>query len=363
MNNTEDIISHEDNHPEHIEAVYKFDIPKNQKPERIDHFLTRSVMNATRTKVQKAIENGQVKLNDTIPKANKKIKGGDHIECVIMRLPPIELKPQNISLDIIYEDDYLLVVNKPPQMCTHPGVGNRYGTLLNGVLFHFGIERTIEIEYDEEEESEGRIYASDEIRPGIVHRIDKNTSGLLVIAKSDYVHAKLAEQFANKTSKREYRAIVWGKLDEDSGYIEGNIARANNDRKKFAVHKNIGKYAKTYWEVVERYDIATLIKLKLYTGRTHQIRVHCAHINHPVFGDPTYNGDKMQYSGYNPIYKYAGNKGLAMVNRQMLHAKTLGFYHPVLNRDMEFDSELPNDMQSLIDFFRENSLEMEGQND
>jgi len=345
-------------YPEPIETIYKFSIPKGQTPVRLDTFLTNSITNATRTKVQKAIEAGNVIHNGEPAKAGRKIRPLDEIVCTIYKAPPLELIPENIPLNVVYEDEELLVIDKPAGVCTHPGVGNRYGTVVNAALYHFGMREAIQIELDEDSDEEGEIdesliLASDEIRPGIVHRLDKDTSGLLVIAKNPIAHAKLAEQFAKRTSKRSYYAIVWGIVAEDIGSIEGNIGRSPRNRKMFAVVKRDGKYAKTEFEVIERYRFATLLKLKLHTGRTHQIRVHCSNINHPLIGDELYGGNVNRYSGYDSILKKSANNCLKLATRQMLHAKTLGFKHPISNTDLFFDSTLPDDMEKLILFLKE----------
>lgn len=354
-------------YPDYIERIHEFDIPAKQAPERLDRYISRVIVNATRNKVQEAIDNGSVTVNGNPSKASYKIRPYDKVKVVLMKPPPIELIPEDLNLEIVYEDEWLMIVNKPWGMCTHPGMGNRYGTLVNGVLWHLGHREVIPIaskyveneneegdEDDIDNEEEGRIYASDSVRPGIVHRIDKDTSGLLVIAKDEFTHAKIAEQFASHTSEREYNAILWGEPKEDEGRIEGDIGRSPRDRKLFAVVKNGGKFAITDYWVLERFGIASLVKFKLHTGRTHQIRVHSAYINHPVFGDKTYGGDKNNYSGYNRKIKDIGNKALAMVNRQLLHAKILGFVHPHKNEKILFDSPLPADMLDLIEFLKEN---------
>ncbi|MER3328260.1 MAG: RluA family pseudouridine synthase, partial [Candidatus Kapaibacterium sp.] len=239
-----------------------------------------------------------------IKKASYKIIGDDIIECIMLRRPPVKLIPQDIPLDIVFEDNYLLVVNKPAGMVVHPGVGNRYDTLVNAILFHLGITRDIEIDFQEDDNDDvscnlGKIYASDEVRPGIVHRLDKDTSGLLVIAKTTEVLSKLQAQFANRTVSRTYNAIAWGTKLEDEGSIVGNIDRSPIDRKKFAVSTKTGKYAKTNFRVLKRYSIASILELKLETGRTHQIRVHLTHKKHPIIGDVDYGGNSNNYKGTN----------------------------------------------------------------
>jgi len=357
------------NYPDYIEKEFRFVVAKGQNPERVDTYLTKYIYNATRNRVQQAINESRVTINDKPAKPGRKVQPNDEIICRIMKAPPIELLPEDIALDILFEDDYLLVVNKPAGMVTHPGFGHRYGTLVNAVLYHFGMRKPVEIdadfddEIDEESEDvidnidEGKIFSSELIRPGIVHRLDKDTSGVLVIAKQPHIHAKLSEQFAARTTEREYNALVWGDVKDDEGIITGDIGRSPRDRKIFAVVKKGGKFAKTEYKVIKRYKFVTLLKLKLHTGRTHQIRVHLNHINHTVFGDPAYGGDKNLYGGLPEINKLA-NKCLSMVNRQLLHARTLGFTHPATSKFMSFESALPDDFISVTEFIR-NAVEIE----
>ncbi|MFN3781650.1 MAG: RluA family pseudouridine synthase, partial [Candidatus Kapaibacteriota bacterium] len=293
-----------------------------------------------------------------VVKANQKVKPNDTITCRLRRLPPLKLIPENIPLDIIYEDDYLMIVNKPAGMVTHPGYGNRTGTLVNAVLFHLGYRQELEIPGEEledldEEQDEGKIFASSSIRPGIVHRLDKNTSGLLLISKDPAVHQQLSEQFTRRTVERYYFALVWGALKNDSGTFEGDIGRSPRDRKLFAVVRTGGKPAITDFWVVERFDYLTLVKIKLRTGRTHQIRVHFSHNRHPVFGDPSYGGTSIVFGAHNLRFKHFVQKILEDTSRQMLHAKTLGFYHPILKQQMNFEVDLPTDFKLLLNKLRE----------
>lgn len=354
MSNQEEL----DNYPDKIESVLNYIITPGQAPERIDHFLTRAMANSSRTKIQEAIENGSILVNGLPTKVSKKIQPGDEIVCTFLKPPPIELIPQDIPLDIHYEDEYLLVVNKPAGMCSHPGFGNRYGTLVNAVLYHFGLRESIAIEADdEEEESEGGIYSGDEIRPGIVHRLDKDTSGLLVIAKNPVVHADLSEQFRNRTTEREYNALVWGKPKEAEGTIDTQISRSPRDRKLFCVSRTGGKRAITDYSVIEEFDYTSLLRFKLHTGRTHQIRVHASYLHHPVFGDLFYGGDKVIYGGEEPRFKRIAEKCIKSVNRQLLHARTLGFTHPVTKEFLRFTADLPADMLEVIEIMRKESEE------
>jgi 23S rRNA pseudouridine1911/1915/1917 synthase len=356
-------LSSKSNYPPYIEQTFTFKASPHQKPERIDVYLTRMVQNATRNKVQKALDEGCVTVNGITTKSSRKVKPNDEIICKILKPPPIELVPENISLEIVYEDESFLIVNKPAGMVTHPGYGNRYGTLVNALLWHFGYRDSIQIEDIEEEDEneniqyleeigylkdEGKIFSSDAIRPGIVHRLDKDTSGLLVIAKKPGVHAKLAEQFDNRTIERFYYAIAWGKFENDKGIINENIGRSTKDRKLFSVVAKGGRRAITEYEVIERYEYAALLKIKLQTGRTHQIRVHFLHINRPIFGDPSYGGRNILYGGNNPNWKKKCDECLKIVSRQMLHARSIGFRHPVSNAWISFESDLPTDMKEVI---------------
>lgn len=345
---------------EYIEQYFEFQIPKGQKSERIDQYLTRMIQNATRTKVQKAIDDGRVSVNGKIVKSSQKTKPNDHIVCKILKPPPMELIPQNIPLEIVFEDDYLVVVNKPAGMVVHPGFGNRYGTLVNAILYHLGKREAITFELDEDEldeendlETEDLIFKSDVIRPGIVHRIDKDTSGLLVLAKDGTTHANLASQFSKHSIEREYWAIVWGKFPKEEGTIEGDIGRSPQNRKKFSVVKRDGKYARTDYFVLREYEFASLVKYKLHTGRTHQIRVHSSFLNHPIMGDELYGGNKLLFGGEIPRLRKKAMKCLEKSPRQMLHAKTLGFTHPVTHEKVMFNSELPIDMKEVIEILEE----------
>lgn len=358
------MISNKDNndflnhYPDYQEDLITIDVPSGKIPERIDIYLSTIIKNSSRTRVRKSLDEGMVKVNGkVITKASYKITGSDKIECILLRRPPVKLIPQNIPLEIVYEDNYLIVVNKPPNMVVHPGVGNRYDTLVNAILFHLGIKEDIDIELDEEdideeEINEGQIYASAEVRPGIVHRLDKDTSGLLVIAKSTEILTKLQMQFAKRTVSRTYNALVWGNKFDDSGSIEGNIDRSPIDRKKFAVSSKSGKYAKTNFRVLERYSIATLIELKLETGRTHQIRVHLTHEKHPVIGDITYGGNINNYKGVNGELNNLAKFIISKSDRQLLHAKDLTFIHPITEKKMTFSSDLPEDMLKIIEILK-----------
>ena len=315
------------------EKKLRFDIPSGQKKERIDVYLSAHIENATRSKVQKLIEAKLVKVNGKFVKPSYKVLPDDIIEAVIPISPrPEETEPEDIPLNIVYEDEYLIVVNKPAGMVAHPAFSNYTGTLVNALLHH--------TKYLSELNEPGR--------PGIVHRIDKDTSGLLVVAKDDWTHAQLARQFSKHTIEREYWAIVWGKFKQRKGEIDTFITRSKKDRKKFTASSSEGKHAVTLYEVLEEYEFASLLKINLKTGRTHQIRVHLSSINHPVFGDPTYGGREIVYGANLPKMVSRTKNLLDLMPRQALHAKTLGFIHPHKKEFMRFDSELPEDMLELI---------------
>ena len=315
------------------EKKYRFEAPEGKKKERIDTFLTNAIENATRSKVQKLIDAGLVTVNSKVIKANYQVKPLDIIEAVQPISPrPEDVEPENIPLNVIYEDEYLIVVNKPAGMVAHPAYANYTGTLVNALLHH----------------SKSLSNVNEPERPGIVHRLDKETSGLLVVAKDDFTHAMLAEQFSKHSAEREYHAICWGRFEKNEGKIETFITRSKKDRKIFTVSKSEGKKAITLYKVVEEFEFATHLKLNLKTGRTHQIRVHLSSIGKPVFGDPAYGGRAVRYGSSLPKIKIRIHNLLELMPRQALHAKTLGFVHPHKKEFMRFDSELPDDIKELI---------------
>ncbi|MBF6657061.1 RluA family pseudouridine synthase [Flavobacterium columnare] len=317
---------------------YKFDIPKGQSSMRVDKYLMTSIENTTRNKIQQAAEKGFILANDIAVKSSYKIKPFDEIK-VVLSHPPFENKiiPENIPLDIIYEDDALIVINKPVGLVVHPGHGNYTGTLANALAFHFE-----------------NLPMNSSNRPGLVHRIDKDTSGLLVVAKTEQAMAHLAKQFEEKTTEREYIAIVWGNVEEDYGTIKGNIARHSTDRMQMAVYtdSSIGKHAVTHYKVIERLSYVTVISCKLETGRTHQIRVHMKHIGHTLFNDERYGGHFILKGTTFSKYKQFVENCFKILPRQALHAKTLGFEHPVTKEYMRFNTELPEDMVLCIEKWR-----------
>ena len=313
---------------------HEFDIvvPPGKKKERLDVFLTSHVENATRSKVQRAIKEGTVLVDGKTVRPSHQVAPGEIIHITLPRPPPQKALPEEIPLDIVYEDDDLLVVNKPAGMVAHPAYGNYSGTLVNALLFHCNHLSTLN---------------DPATRPGIVHRLDKDTSGLLVVAKTDTAHAKLARQFARRTIGREYQAIVWGKIDPPGGLIETDLGRSKSDRKKMAVVKE-GKKAVTEYTLITQFDYLALIRLKLHTGRTHQIRVHLAHVNHPVFGDPTYNGHHLIAGPDTPAQKAEVQRLLKLMPRQALHTQTISFIHPTTGQTVSFESPLPEDMKAVL---------------
>ena len=320
---------------------YAFKVEKGQQPLRIDKYLMNFVENATRNKIQQAAKDGSIFVNGKPVKSNYKVKPNDHIR-VKFEHPPHEhlLVAEDIPIDIVYEDDDVLVVNKPAGMVVHPGHGNYSGTLINGLIFHF----------------ENLPNNSSE-RPGLVHRIDKDTSGLLVVAKTEKAMTHLSNQFAEKTSEREYVALVWGNIDDDEGTIEGHIGRHPKNRLQNTVYEGDeaykGKPAITHYEVLERLGYVTLVSCKLETGRTHQIRVHMKHIGHTLFNDERYGGEKILKGTTFSKYKQFVENCFKILPRQALHAKTLGFEHPTTGQWMSFTTALPEDMQQCIEKWRD----------
>ncbi|HSL89035.1 MAG TPA: RluA family pseudouridine synthase [Ignavibacteriaceae bacterium] len=315
------------------EKIYRIEVPVGKKKERIDTFLTHQIENATRSKVQKLISDRMVFVNGQNVKSNYIVKPFDIIEASHQILPkPEDTEPEEIPLDIVYEDDYLIIVNKPAGMVAHPAYANYTGTLVNALLHH--TKKLSEL--------------NEPGRPGIVHRIDKDTSGLLVVAKDDWTHSRLAEQFSKHTIEREYHAVCWGKFDIPEGVINKKIARSKSDRKKFTVSEKEGKEAITLYKVLEQFEFTSYIKLNLKTGRTHQIRVHLASLNKPIFGDSTYGGNKILFGSDLPRMKSRFQNLLELMPRQALHAKTIGFIHPHSKKYVRFESELPSDMKELL---------------
>lgn len=316
---------------------YSFLVDKGQEPLRIDKYLMNFVENATRSKIQAAAKLGSIQVNGSIVKSNYKVKPSDNIK-VLFEHPPQEnvIVSENINLNIIFEDDDIIVLNKPAGMVVHPGHGNRTGTLINGLVYHFN-----------------NLPNNSSNRPGLVHRIDKNTSGLLVIAKNENAMTKLSDQFAKKTSKREYVALVWGNVKQDSGTIDKIIGRNPKNRLQNIVieddESQSGKNAITHYKVIKRYGYVTLISCTLETGRTHQIRVHMKHIGHTLFNDERYGGNLILKGTTFTKYKQFVDNCFKVLPRQALHAKSLGFIHPRTKNFIEFNSEIPTDIKECLE--------------
>jgi len=319
---------------------YRFTADPGQSLLRIDKFLSDRLENASRTRIQNAANAGNILVNSNTVKPSYKIKPGDIVQ-VVLPTPPreIELIPENIPLNIVYEDDDVLVVNKVPGMVVHPAYGNYTGTLVNALMWHF---------------RDLPLFNTGESRPGLVHRLDKNTSGILVIAKNEYALNRLSKQFYDRTTDRRYNALVWGTPDPREGTITGNVGRNIKDRKIMQVFKDDteGKTAITHYKVLEDLGYISLIECKLETGRTHQIRVHFSHIKHPLFNDKEYGGDQILKGTTFTKYQQFIKNCFKILPRQALHAKSLSFNHPVTGKRLSFDSSLPDDMLQVIEKWR-----------
>ena len=321
---------------EHFSVV----VDKGQAMLRLDKYLVDRMEHCSRSRIQTAADNGNILVNGTPVKSSYKVKPLDRIS-LVMPYPrrEVEIIPENIPLNIPYEDDDLIIVNKEAGMCVHPGHGNYSGTLVNALTYHL---------------SELPMFQEGDMRAGLVHRIDKNTSGLLVVAKNEKAHARLAKQFFDHTISRRYVALVWGNFAEDEGTITGNIARSRHDRLKMAVYPDgeEGKHAVTHYKVLRRYGYVTLVECILETGRTHQIRVHMKHLGHPLFNDERYGGNEILKGTTSGTYRKFVQNCFDTCPRQALHARTLGFMHPRTGEEMFFTSELPADMVALLDRWR-----------
>jgi len=319
---------------------YRLIADPGQSLVRVDKFLANHLSHASRSRIQEAADAGCIRVNDQPVKSSYKVKPGD-IVVVVLDFPKQEFKiiPEEIPLNIVYEDDELLVVNKSAGLVVHPGHGNYSGTLVNALSFYL---KNLPLFHEEDP------------RPGLVHRIDKDTSGLLVVAKTEHAKLNLSYQFFEKTTLRKYVALVWGDLKQDKGTIEGNIGRSMKNRQIFTVYPDgdQGKTAITHFKVIERLGYVNLIECQLETGRTHQIRVHMKYIGHPLFNDATYGGDQILRGTTFSKYRQFVNNCFEILPRQALHAKTLGFLHPVTGKLMFFDSELPDDMARVIEKWR-----------
>ena len=316
---------------------FRFVADKGQTPLRVDKYLMNKVENATRNRIQKSAKDGNIFVNDIIVKSNYKVKAND-VVTVLFEHPPYEmlLTPEDLPIDIVYEDDALLVINKAAGMVVHPGHGNYSGTLINALAFHFD-----------------NLPNNSSDRPGLVHRIDKDTTGLLVVAKTEEAMAHLSKQFFNKTTEREYVAIAWGAMKEEHGTIEGHIGRHPKNRLQNTVYLDPddlekGKPAITHYKVLEHLGYVTLVSCKLETGRTHQIRVHMKHIGHTLFNDERYGGNAILKGTTFSKYKQFVDNCFKLLPRQALHAKTLGFIHPTTNEFMRFEAPIPEDMEACL---------------
>lgn len=326
---------------------FRLNVDKGQTPLRVDKYMASHLMDTSRHRVQLAIRNGYVRVNDKVAKANLIVRPGDVIRFVMpYERHGFEVLPENIPLNIVYEDDDVLVVNKPAGMVVHPGHGHFEGTLINALAFHLGLKQEAD--------------ADDERMGVLVHRIDMDTSGLLVVAKNDEAQLDLAGQFFRHTIERKYVAVVWGNIREDEGTITGNIGRDPNDRLRFKVYPDgeQGKHAVTHYKVLERFGYVTVVECRLETGRTHQIRVHMNYIGHPLFNDERYGGSEIRKGTIYSKYKQFIRNCFELCPRQALHAQTIGFVHPRTKKFIRFDSPLPDDMAALIAKWRAYSKNM-----
>jgi 23S rRNA pseudouridine1911/1915/1917 synthase len=319
---------------------YRFKADPGQSLLRIDKFLSDRLENSSRTRIQNAANAGNILVNNIPVKPNYKIKPGDIVQ-VVLPTPPreIELIAQDIPLNIVYEDDDVLVVNKEPGMVVHPAYGNYTGTLVNALMWHF---------------KDLPLFSTGESRPGLVHRIDKNTSGILVIAKNEFALNRLSKQFFDRTTDRRYNALVWGVPEPGEGTITGNVGRSIKDRKVMQVFadESEGKPAITHYKVLENLGYISLVECKLETGRTHQIRVHFSHIKHPLFNDEEYGGNQIIKGTTFTKYQQFIKNCFKILPRQALHAKSLSFDHPVSGERLHFNSDLPDDMIQVIEKWR-----------
>jgi len=317
---------------EHFQVL----VDKGQELLRIDKFLINRLEGKSRNKIQMAAKAGCIQVNGKSVKSNYRVRPGDEIKLLLpYERREMELLPEDIPLDIVYEDDTIIVLNKPSGLVVHPGFGNYTGTLVNALIFHIANLPS------------SKEYSS---RPGLVHRLDKLTTGLMVVAKTEYAMTHLGKQFFDRTVNRTYQALVWGDLEEE-GTITGNIGRDLRNRKIMAVfpEEDYGKHAVTHYKVIKRYGYVTHIECKLETGRTHQIRVHLSNQGNPLFADPWYGGDSVRKGTVFTKYKQFVENCFKLLPRQALHAKTLGFIHPETEKEIYFDSEIPDDMQQVID--------------
>jgi 23S rRNA pseudouridine1911/1915/1917 synthase len=343
MNDDNELIDAESGEQEELYEHHRIVVDKGQSLLRIDKFLFNRLQNVSRNRVQNAAEAGSILVNGKPVRSSYKVKPQD-VVTVVLAHPPrdIELYPDDIPLNIIYEDDQLAVIDKPAGMVVHPAYGNYRGTLVNAMVHHMHPHLN------------GAPITSDSIRPGLVHRIDKNTSGLILIAKTEIAMTHLARQFFERTISRRYAALAWGDFKEEEGTVTAHVGRSMKDRKIMDVYADgsHGKHAVTHYKVMERFGYVTLLECKLETGRTHQIRVHMKYIGHPLFSDETYGGDKILKGTVFTSYRQFVENCFEVMPRQALHAKTLGFLHPTLNKILHFESPLPADFSAVIDKWR-----------
>lgn len=328
------------NEPEELYEHHRITVDRGQETMRLDRYLQMRLEGISRNKIQAAAKAGCILVNEKATKQSYRIKPLDVVS-VLLPTPPrdTEIVPEEIAIDVAYEDDDVLVVNKPAGMVVHPGYGNYTGTLLNALAFY----------YRDKVDREGN-----PIVPYLVHRIDKDTSGLLLIAKNEEAQACLAKQFFDHTIERKYRALVWGDFDEEQGTVVGNLARSAKDRRVMAVYDDptVGKHAVTHWRVVERFGYVTLIECVLETGRTHQIRAHMRHLGHPLFNDAAYGGDQILKGTTFSKYRQFIENCFLLLPRQALHAMVLGFEHPTTHQQMHFETPMPADMSAVLDKWR-----------
>lgn len=338
-----DVFEKEDATDDKLHVHKKFTVDAGQTVMRIDQFLPHLLPKVTRSRVKRAADNNCLLVNGKKVKASYKVRPNDEIELLLPYPPPPDLRAENIPVDIFAEDDHFVIINKPAGMVVHPGIGNWTGTLIQALLYYFNGP------HDPDREDPV-------IWPGLVHRIDKDTSGLLVIAKTEEALFRLSNQFYHHATRREYLAIVWGDVKEDEGTINAHIGRHSKDRRKFQAYPDgeTGKRAVTHFEVVERFGIMTLVKCTLETGRTHQIRVHMKHLGHTLFSDSNYGGDKILAGNTNKKeYQLFIKKCLQVMRRQALHARTLGFEHPETGEEVFFETQPPEDFEELLTMLRE----------
>ena len=310
-------------------------VAEKQRKERIDVYIVSRLPAISRSRIKTLIAEESITVDSVPVKPSHKVSPGENIEIRLKPRPQESYEPENISLKIIYEDDNLAVIDKPAGLVVHPAQGNWSGTLVNALLWH----------------NQELSKMVDGFRAGIVHRLDKDTTGLMVTAKDEFTHMELAKQFSARTIDKKYQALVWGHFKKKTGMFDGNLGRHPKDRKLIAIIPE-GKPSITHYQVVDEFELFSLVEVKLQTGRTHQIRVHFSHNGHPVFGDAVYGGRNARFGGLTPSQRILAAEYLTIMQRQALHAKTLGFYHPVKKEDMIFDSDLPEDMAHLLEMLR-----------